>query len=221
MATTPAQLWRSLSWPNRITLMRILGVPPFVWLILKQSQWPPARWMALVLFVLMGLSDALDGYLARRHNMASKLGAVLDPVADKILITCAVILLAIDRVGVPGALVPDWTVVAVVAKDLWLVSGFIILSLIGVRIRVRPNRYGKGCTMSQIIMVTLILAAPDLDKLGIPASRFIPPILGGLVTGLSAMVIGSYTRYGLEQVAEHGLGQPEQSKQESSDDAVQ
>ena len=121
--TDLAAPWRALNWPNRISILRLLGVPPFVMLLLDQRDWPGARYLAMAVFVAMGFSDALDGYLARRGGQITRLGSILDPLADKALIICAVILLGRHRASVPGVRLPDWVAVSVVGKDLWVVTG--------------------------------------------------------------------------------------------------
>ena len=106
--------WMSLNWPNRISLLRLLLVPPFVVLLMHQRQWPTARYIALVIFSAMAFSDLADGLMARRFNAKTRLGAILDPLADKVLIICAAVLLSLPNSAVEGAKLADWVVVAIV-----------------------------------------------------------------------------------------------------------
>ena len=98
MNDTEIKPWAVLSWPNRISLMRLLLVAPFIVLLMNQQQWgPSARYGALAIFIVMAVSDAIDGMLARRLNQITRLGAILDPLADKVLVICSVVLLSLDR----------------------------------------------------------------------------------------------------------------------------
>ncbi len=104
---------------NLITLGRLLSVPVSVWLILA-GQFAAAFWM----FVLAGISDAVDGFIAKRFDMRTKIGALLDPVADKTLLVSIYVTL-----GVAGQL-PTWLVILVVSRDLMIVGGFLLVRLL-------------------------------------------------------------------------------------------
>ena len=110
----------TLSIPNLITLARILSVPVIVWAITSGEMM-----MAFILFLAAGISDAVDGYLAKRFNMASELGAYLDPLADKALIVSIYVSL-----GIAGA-IPRWLVIFVVSRDIMIVGAVILTWLIG------------------------------------------------------------------------------------------
>jgi len=155
-----------LTWATRITLLRILLIFPFVSCMLKINDpeltavWRYAmRYISVVVFLTMAISDAVDGYLARRRNQVTKLGAFLDPLADKLLMTCACLLLASDRGHVEGFLLPPTVVVLIIGKDLFLLMGFIIVYLITMQIRIRPVFIGKMATTLQLTMVAGILTA--------------------------------------------------------------
>ena len=110
--TEDAKPWASLSWPNRITLFRLLLIAPFIVLILNQREWgDSARYGALAVFVIMAVSDFLDGMLARRLNRKTRFGAIPDPLADKALIISAVVLLSLPDSAVPAAPISNWIVV--------------------------------------------------------------------------------------------------------------
>lgn len=195
------------AWPNRITLLRLILIAPFVWLMLHQQQRPGYRQAAVVIFLVMALSDLLDGLLARRYNLKSRLGAILDPIADKTLITCAAILLTLDVSHVAEARLPDWAVVAIIGKDLWVVVGFMVVFLVTGRVRVHPTWPGKAATAAQAAMVLAILLSHELNMLG--------QWLAGYNTGLalatatwwaaaafSVLAAISYTRLGWRYLAE-------------------
>lgn len=221
MAGTLTHPWQALNWPNRISLLRVLGVPPFVVLLLNQHDWPWARHAAMAVFVVMGLSDALDGYLARRSGQITRLGKILDPLADKLLIICSVILLATDAAAIQGAKVPDWVVVSVVGKDLWVVIGFVVVFFVTGKVKIRPTWAGKACTMGQIMMVAGILAAPDFNRIGWQAGSRLAMVLGWVVMVLCLLAVISYTRLGLAFMM-HGVDQAgTQNLEKKESNAVQ
>src|ERR1700726_4814842 len=136
-----------LSIPNLITLGRILLVPVVVWGITSGEMR-----IAFLLFLAAGISDAIDGFLAKRFHMTSELGAYLDPLADKALIVSIYISL-----GIAGAL-PIFLVILVVSRDIMIVSAFMLSWLIGKPMPVRPLAVSKANTLAQILLATLVLA---------------------------------------------------------------
>jgi len=159
-----------LSWASRITILRILLIIPFVSFMLKINDpvlSPHARYamryVSIVIFLSMAVSDAIDGYLARRKKQITKLGAFLDPLADKLLMTCACLLLASQRGHVEDFLLPPTVVVLIIGKDLFLLIGFVIVYLITLQIRIAPVFIGKLATTLQLSMVAGILIAPEVS----------------------------------------------------------
>ncbi len=158
----------TLNWANRITIIRILLVPPFVSLMLKTNDVALSygaqnamRYAAVLIFLLMAISDGVDGYLARTRNQITKLGAFLDPIADKLLMISACLLLASQRGHVRGFLLPPTVVVLIIGKDMFLLIGFAIVYFITSRIRIAPVFIGKLATTLQLSMVAAILIAPE------------------------------------------------------------
>jgi len=201
--TEDAKPWASLSWPNRITLFRLLLIAPFIVLILNQREWgDSARYGALAVFVIMAVSDFLDGMLARRLNRKTRFGAILDPLADKALIISAVVLLSLPDSAVPAAPISNWIVVVIVGKDLWVIVGFIVIYLVTDRFRIHPTRAGKAATLGQLIMVLSVLIAPELNRIVGGLGSMLARLLGWLVTVVSVLAAVSYTRLGLSFVAE-------------------
>jgi cardiolipin synthase (CMP-forming) len=198
-------LWRGLNWPNRISLLRLIGVAPVVVLLLYQHQWPWARHVVVALFGVMALSDLLDGYLARCRGQITPLGRFLDPLADKLLIISTVILLATDAASVPDARLSLWVVVIIVAKDLWVVLGFLVIWMFTGRMQVNPTRAGKLCTVMQLAMVMAVLLAPEVDWLaeGLRAGggRLLARILSYAAAASCVLAAISYTRMGLSALA--------------------
>lgn len=143
---------RVLTLPNAITTLRLLALPGFVWLVLAGE----ALALGLVVLVAVAMTDWVDGYLARRLDQATKLGRVLDPVVDRVLIvTAALTLLAAD-------MVPAWLVVLVVGRDV-VVMGGAVLFFGGVP-PLKVTRTGKAATASLLVALPAFL----LGETGIP-----------------------------------------------------
>lgn len=189
-----------LNWPNRITLARLLLIGPFVvaLLNLRDPQWSHiARHAAIGIFILMSLSDALDGYLARRLHQESALGRFLDPVADKLLILSSIILLAWEGTSVEGYRLPSAVTVIAIWKDLFVVVGFIIIYLITSRIHIEPRPPGKWTTGLQLAMVMAILLAPSAPAWFGP----VPAILWWAASVMASIAVIDYYRAGMRYVA--------------------
>jgi len=157
-----------LSWATRVTLLRILLVVPFVSCMLqinapelRESTRILLRHVAIGLFVCMGVGDALDGFLARHYRQVTKLGAFLDPVADKLLIVSSCLLLISQRGHVGPFLLPATVVVLIIGKDLLLVIGFAIVYFVTGQIYVAPVVLGKAATVLQLLMIGCVLVAPE------------------------------------------------------------
>jgi len=160
-----------LSWASRITILRILLIIPFVSFMLKINDTALSldarnamRYVSIIIFLAMAISDGIDGYLARRKKQVTKLGAFLDPLADKLLMTCACLLLASQRGHVEGFLLPPTVVVLIIGKDLFLLIGFVTVYLITSQIRIAPVFIGKLATTLQLSMVAGILIAPEVSS---------------------------------------------------------
>jgi cardiolipin synthase len=108
--------------------------------------------VAFVLFLLAGLSDLIDGFLAKRFNMATELGAYLDPLADKALIVSIYVTL-----GIAGA-IPRWLVILVVSRDIMIVSAIILSWVVNKPVRLKPLTVSKLNTVAQILLALVVLA---------------------------------------------------------------
>ncbi|NIA16923.1 MAG: hypothetical protein GWO86_01115 [Planctomycetes bacterium] len=153
-----------LTGANQVTILRVLLILPFVICMLKVNDadfGTLARYVALSIFLLMAAGDAYDGYLARKKNQVTKLGSFLDPMADKLLMTCACLLLASNRAAINGFRLPPTVVVLIIGKDLFLLLGFVIVYFITFQVRIIPARIGKIASFLQMSMVTAILIAPE------------------------------------------------------------
>jgi len=141
---------------NFITLGRLLSVPLAIWLVLS-GRMTAAFWVVFA----AGLSDAVDGYIAKRLNQRSELGALLDPVADKTLLVSMFVTL-----GVVGIL-PAWLVILVVSRDVMIVGGYLLAMAASQPIRTRPLGVSKLNTALQIALV-----AVTLGRLGLGVEDF-------------------------------------------------
>lgn len=132
--------------PNLITMARIALVPVLI-LLLKDQEYAAA----LIVFVIAGVSDALDGYLAKRLNVQSRLGAILDPVADKLLLVSAYVMLTFL------GHIPFWLMLVVAFRDLLIVVGYVAYTSHAGPVKMRPSVLSKFNTVAQIALATLIL----------------------------------------------------------------
>ncbi|WP_316977399.1 CDP-alcohol phosphatidyltransferase family protein [Shumkonia mesophila] len=166
-----------MSLPNFISLGRLLAVPVAVWLILS-GKFGFAFWV----FIAAGISDAVDGFLAKRMNAQTELGKVLDPLADKALLVAVYVTL-----GQAGHL-PVWLVILVVFRDLLIVGGIILSHTLGRPVRMRPLLVSKLNTGAQIVLAGGILAVLGL---GLRVDQLILPMVW-LVAATTAVSGGAY-----------------------------
>ncbi len=166
-----------LNLPNTITLGRILLVPLIVWAIASSQMT-----VAFVIFVIAGLSDAVDGFLAKRFDMTTELGALLDPIADKALLVSIYVAL-----GMADA-IPRWLVILVVSRDLMIVGAMIVSWLLENPMPVKPLMVSKWNTVAQVAYAALVLAALGF---GFHAQPY-DTILMACVTVLTLLSIALY-----------------------------
>lgn len=165
-----------LTLANRLTILRILMTPVITILLLYRY-----TAAALAVFVVAGITDGLDGFVARRHGQRSALGAVLDPIADKLLLISAVIVLTILNE------LPRWFTIIVVSRDVILVGGAVILYMFIGEMAMPPSWLGKTTTVLQIATVLWIM----LDN-------FVPALRAGvlpLTLLTTALTVGSGLDY--------------------------
>lgn len=199
----------TLNWANRITIIRILLIPPFVSLMLKSNDVALSygaqnamRYAAILTFLLMAISDGVDGYLARARNQITKLGAFLDPIADKMLMISACLLLASQRGHVRDFLLPPTVVVLIIGKDVFLLIGFAIVYLITSQIRIAPAFVGKLATTLQLSMVAAILIAPEASIV-LPGWIWLLRALWWSAAGTAILATLVYIRTGSRYIEEY------------------
>jgi cardiolipin synthase len=166
-----------VSLPNIITTGRVILVPVIFWLLVTgQSQ------LAFYAFLVAGISDAIDGYLAKRFDWQTELGSYLDPIADKLLIVSVFIAL-----GVSGAL-PSWLVIAVVSRDILIVAGVVLAWLMDRPFAMKPILVSKANTTALVLLVGVVLA-DQAFALGWENLRF---VLVGLTGALTFASLAAY-----------------------------
>jgi cardiolipin synthase len=167
--------------PNAITLARLCAVPLAVWLILKQEMV-----LAFWLFVAAGISDAVDGYIAKRFGLQTAVGAVLDPVADKALLVSVYVTL-----GLTGKLA-DWLVILVVFRDVFIVGGVLVLYVLGSPPEIRPLPVSKVNTALQIALAAVVLLH---YAYGVPAAVVVDAFVWGVAASTLASGIAYVVRW--------------------------
>ncbi len=184
--------------PTYITIFRLLLIPVFVttsiyysYSVQDKQPLEILRWSAVGIFIIASLSDALDGYLARRLNQFSKLGAFLDPLADKCLLLFALTTLAVFPWGLEGWRLPPWFIVLVVTRDIIIVGGLWILHHYQTGVRIKPHWTGKVCTVTQMIALGWVMLK------WVPFSPLYPAILASIFTVWSGV---SYFQLGLRLI---------------------
>ena len=180
---------------NKVTIVRILLIPVFIVQILyyfKNGQ-EIHRVTGLVCFAVAAILDGVDGYIARHYNQKSELGAILDPLADKLLLVSGLVLLSLHS---PANLnlfrIPLWVTVTIISRDVLLLIGLVVIQMTCGKATVRPRILGKVATVLQMIMVLWTLLKWD--------ERWLPywALAAGVCTGVSGLL---YTWDGMRQLS--------------------
>ena len=154
---------RILTVPNLLTVFRMVLIPVFVTLLFYQK-----FELALAVFVVAGVTDGLDGLLARRFDQQSQLGTILDPIADKLMMVSAFIVLSMRSVfpqPIPSHLpVPFWVTVAVISRDVFIIVGAAAINIMTGFRGFRPSWLGKLNTTVQIVAITAIMFAASVPR---------------------------------------------------------
>lgn len=177
--------------PNIITIARIFSVPVMIWMIVTGN-----LAYAFGLFVVAGLSDALDGFLARRFGWQTELGAYLDPIADKTMLTSVYASLSFH------GYMPIWLGLLVVSRDLLIVGAVVLAWLLDRGMEIKPMLLGKINTALQIVLAAGVLAEHGL---ALGWMGYLMPLMWGtaLLTGISALL---YLTAWLRHMASYDIG---------------
>ena len=136
--------------PNKLTVLRVIMVPFFVFFMLTDFAGDAGKWISLVLFCLASLTDMLDGKIARARNLVTNFGKFMDPLADKLLVCSAMICL------IPAGKLPAWVVIVIIARE-FIISGFRLVAADS-GIVIAASYWGKFKTVSQMFMVIVLIA---------------------------------------------------------------
>lgn len=171
--------------PNLISLLRLAAVPVVVWLILSDRIFE-----AFIVFLIAGISDGLDGFLARAFKAKTKLGGYLDPIADKALLVAVYVSLAVVQ------MIPLWLVLVVVFRDLVIIGGILLSFILRIHLEMSPLWISKVNTVLQIAFAAFVLSGlNESPSLGYLAVIF--PYLVGTTTVLSGV---QYVTMGLKRL---------------------
>jgi CDP-diacylglycerol--glycerol-3-phosphate 3-phosphatidyltransferase len=143
---------------NKVTILRILLIPFFVVEVLYYVKTANElhRLAALLTFAVAAICDGVDGYIARRYNQKSELGAILDPLADKLLLVSGVVLFSFDH-SPHFDQIPLWLTGTIIGRDVLLLTGLVVIHLVVGRVTVRPHFVGKLATVLQMGVVLWVL----------------------------------------------------------------
>jgi cardiolipin synthase (CMP-forming) len=164
-----------MSVPNLLTIARILMVPLLIWLIISGK-----FGLSFALFVAAGITDAIDGFIAKNYDSVTELGAYLDPLADKLLLVSIYVVL-----GLQGFL-PDWLVILVVSRDVMIIGAVILSWLVGKPVRMQPLLLSKANTTAQITLAAIIIGA-----LAFAEPHPVLILWGSVVVGFLTVVSGA------------------------------
>jgi cardiolipin synthase (CMP-forming) len=180
-----------LNLPNLITIARILLVPVIVWAIGSGEML-----FAFLLFLAAGISDAVDGFLAKRFGMTSEFGAYLDPLADKALIVSIYIALGVSET------LPRWLVILVVSRDIMIVAAVMLSWFVGRPVTMKPLIVSKANTVAQIALAMLVLASLGLHF----NFAWLIDLMVAMVAVLTLVSIAAYVREWVRHMGVVGTG---------------
>ena len=177
-----------MSLANKLSLFRILLVPAFVVCLLyyRPGEKEFLRYLAVAIFSLGVVTDAVDGYVARVEHQATRLGAILDPAADKLLLVTAFLSLSLINTLPPVYRLPAWVPILVFSRDLIIVLGWLLIVLITGDLQAMPSRLGKATTFFQMLSIISVLV------IGLPTTQ---PVLW-IAMGLTVLSGIGYLRRG-------------------------
>jgi cardiolipin synthase len=154
---------------------------------------------ALLIFTFAAISDALDGLLARYFNQYSELGSILDPIADKLLLSSSFVCLAVLDV------VPGWLSVIVITRDILIVLAIGIFIMVDIEIKIKPSVLSKWTTVAQLVTIILVLLAQTFS----PIDKLIPAFLW-ITAGLTILSAFHYVYYAMNIIQDAASGQDQE-----------
>jgi len=198
-----------MSWPNRITVLRILLVTPFVLLLLGAADNPAYRYGAMALAIFVGLCDAADGIIARRTGTVTKIGSLLDPLADYAFMISALSIMSMRGIlsqENPDIRLPYWLSVTLIARALFMLVGSFIVHFLAGFTQGVPTASGKAVTVMQFAVVASMCIAPELMGWLPTAAPYVLNSLWGLTVFLGVISWLGYLRTGSKILTAGGHG---------------
>lgn len=184
---------------NKVTILRMLLIPFFVVeaLYYVKTGKEVFRLLSMLAFLVAAVCDGVDGYIARRYNQRSELGAILDPLADKLLLVSGIILFSFNNEPHFGS-IPLWLTGTILGRDLLLLAGMVVIQMMVGKVKVRARMIGKVATVLQMICVGWLLMQWDSELR--PVWFTIWTISAALCTGISGLL---YVWDGMKQLGSH------------------
>lgn len=185
---------------NKITILRMLLIPFFVVAVLYyvENGKEVYRVLGIGCFGIAAICDGVDGYIARRYNQRSELGAILDPLADKLLLVSGIVLLSFDHRPYLGR-VPLWLTGTIIGRDVLLLIGLVVIQMVVGKVSVRTRMLGKVATVLQMVVVLWILLKWE------PRSLLVWTAGAAVCTGISGLL---YVWDGSRQLSAHPASSP-------------
>jgi cardiolipin synthase (CMP-forming) len=197
---------RDMTTANKITIARILLIPFFVVEVLyyRESGNEVHRFLALLAFATAAICDGVDGYIARHYNQRSELGAILDPLADKLLLVSGIVLLTLHNPHLGRF--PFWLTGTIISRDILLLAGLVVIQMTVGKVKVRPRILGKIATVLQMVCIIAVLL--KWDSL-VGATWFtVATVTAAVCTGVSGLL---YIWDGMKQLSSHPTSSAAQS----------
>jgi CDP-diacylglycerol--glycerol-3-phosphate 3-phosphatidyltransferase len=201
---------RNMTTANKVTILRMLLIPFFVVeaLYYVKTGKEGFRFMAILAFAIAAICDGVDGYIARHYNQRSELGAILDPLADKLLLVSGIVLFTFNNEPYFGS-IPLWLTGTIIGRDLMLLVGLVVIHITVGKVKVRPRMLGKVATVLQMICIVWILMQWDVQLR--PAWLMTWTLGAAICTGISGLL---YVLDGMKQLASHPTSSATRTPQE-------
>jgi len=185
---------------NKITILRILLIPFFVVEVLYyvKNGNEAHRLAAILSFAIAAICDGVDGYIARRYNQRSELGAILDPLADKLLLVSGIVVLSFEHRPYLET-IPLWLTGTIIGRDILVLAGMLVIQITVGKVKVRPRMVGKVATVLQMVIILWILLKWDTNWLRVWL------LAAAIFTGISGLL---YVSDGTRQLSAHPASSP-------------
>jgi CDP-diacylglycerol--glycerol-3-phosphate 3-phosphatidyltransferase len=185
---------------NKITILRILLIPFFVVQVLYyvKNGNEAHRFAAIISFAVAAICDGVDGYIARRYNQRSELGAILDPLADKLLLVSGIIVLSFEH-RPRLETIPLWLTGTIIGRDILVLAGMLVIQMTVGKVKIRPRMVGKVATVLQMVIILWVLLKwnPQWLRVWLMAAA--------ICTGISGLL---YVWDGSRQLSAHPASSP-------------